>query len=119
MMIKTGLLASTMALALAAAPLDHASAHEYYHGGYYRGFHGGPVFGVLGAVGAVVAGAAAIATAPLAILGAPGYYGPAYYPPPAPAYYAAPYGYAYPVGGYVYGRPGYYGPRGYIDYRHR
>jgi hypothetical protein len=91
--------------ALIAAPMTPASAH----GGFC-----GP-FLPLCVVGAVVTGAAVVATAPFAVagaaLGAPGYYPPpppppAYYPP---AYYPAPQAY-YPAPGYYYPSRPYYGP---------
>jgi hypothetical protein len=89
--------------ALIAAPLTQASAHGWFCGPFLP----------LCVVGAVVTGAAVVATAPFAIagaaLGAPGYY-----PPPPPAYYppsyyppAQPY---YPPPGYYYPPRPYYGP---------
>jgi hypothetical protein len=85
------------------APLSHADARCWRNG---WGWHcGGP--GLLAlpfvAAGAVVAGAATVATAPIAaVAGAPGpYYGP---PPGYYGYYGPPpgyYGYGY------YGQPGY------------
>jgi hypothetical protein len=78
-------------LALAAAivaPLSSASADGYWyhrnwhgwHHGYHGYWYGGPVAGVFDAAGAVVAGAATIATAPLVLAAnilAPGpYYDP-------------------------------------------
>ncbi len=94
------------AVALTMAPLSSASAHYYRHG--Y-----GPLFGI-GVLGAAVVGtAAAIATAPFALLGARPYYAapPAYYAPPPAYYYGPPRGYyapppAYyrPPAPYYYGR---------------
>ncbi|HVH81088.1 MAG TPA: hypothetical protein VM782_16950 [Stellaceae bacterium] len=90
----------TLGLAVASAtllPMSEASARCW-------GWRCGPPLIALPfvAAGAVVAGAAAIATAPFrAVAGAP-YYAPApaYYGPP-PGYYAPPYYYGY------YGQPGY------------
>jgi hypothetical protein len=106
------------AVTLAAAPVSSASARGHHH-----------FCGPFCIVGAVVTGAAVVATAPFAIAGAalgpPGYYAPpppayyapppprAYYPPP-PAYYAPPPGYyAPPPGYYAPPRPANYGPPGY------
>jgi hypothetical protein len=91
---------AALALLVGAAsliPLSDASA------GCWR-WHCGPGIFALPFVvaGAAVAGAAAVATAPLAVVGGPGYYG--YGPRP---YYYRPYAY-YPRP-YYYG----YGPRGY------
>src|SRR5271169_4032886 len=98
---RTLVVAGVLALALAVLPVPSALAGGP-HGGYYRGgyYGGGPLWGL---AGAVVATAAAIITAPIAILAAitqpPPYYGPgpAYGAPaaggyygPAPAYYGAP-----------------------------
>ena len=90
-------------------PLSSASAQccwRHYH-------HYGPVGGVVDAAGAVVEGAAIVATAPIAlaagILSAPfaaaDDYGPYYGPP---GYYAPPYAYG---PSYYYGPGYYYGPR--------
>jgi hypothetical protein len=85
------------------APLSHADAR------CWRWHCGGP--GILAlpfvAAGAVVAGAATIATAPIAaVAGAPG---PYYAPPPGyyPGYYGPPPGYYgyYGQPGYTYGAP--------------
>ena len=88
---------AALALLVASAslvPLSEASAHRW---------HGGPFFlWPFAAAGAVVAGAAAIATAPFAaVAGAPGpyYYAPrAYYGPPPGYYYGPGYYYAPPPG---------------------
>ena len=94
---------AALALLVASAslvPLSDASAH------CWRWHCGGP--GILAlpfaAAGAVVAGAATIATAPFAVVA--GASGP-YYPPP-PRYYGPPPGYYYGSGyypGYYYGAP--------------
>jgi len=87
-MIRLRTVAAIMlAAGLIAAPLSPASAHRH-----------GPFFlWPFVAAGAVVAGAAAIATAPFAAVAPPA----PYYAPP-PAYYAPPPGYYYPQG--YYGR---------------
>lgn len=92
--------AATVALlgtALIAAPMRQASAYGPFCGPFLP----------LCLVGAIVTGAAVVATAPFALAGAafagpgyyppppPGYYPPAYYPPPAQPYYPPP-GYYYP-----------------------
>ena len=119
------LIASAMAAAFLAATASSAEARwfhghrDYYHGGYRGG--PGPV---LGLAGALVVGAATVATAPFALLAGaarsappppPDYYGPppGYYGPPPGAYRAPP-----PPPSYYYGRgPGYYGPPpGYYGY---
>jgi hypothetical protein len=93
------------AVALLAAsavvlPMSEASARCWNNG---WGWHCGP--GLLAlpfvAAGAVVAGAATIATAPVRAIVGPGYYGP------PPAYYGPPPGYYYPPGYYA-PPPGYY-----------
>src|SRR3954454_16373102 len=101
-------------LALAAAvvaPLSSASANGYWHHrnwhSWHRGYwHGGPVVGVFDAAGAVIEGAAAIATAPLVLAAdilSPGpYYDPVARHAHDAEYYGSGYGY--------YGRAGYYGP---------
>ena len=96
-MVRYGRVAA-VGLLLASAivlPTSEASARCWYTG---WGWRCGP--GLLAlpfvAAGAVVAGAAAIATAPLRAI-----VGPPYYALP-PAYYAPP--------GYYYGPPGYYYP---------
>jgi hypothetical protein len=57
------------------------------------------------ATGAIVAGAAAVATAPVRAIAGPGYYGPppGYYAPPG--YYGPPPGYYMPQPGYAPGGP--------------
>lgn len=75
-------LGGTLAAALAMVPLSSASADWYYHGPYnnYGPYsYYGPPAGPFGVVGAVLGGAATIATAPLAFFGAGPAYGPAYY----------------------------------------
>lgn len=114
---------STLAAALLATTVSAADAARWDR-------RGPPVRGVFGAVGALVAGAAAVATLPFAIAASaaraaappPVYYpntGPAYYPPPAAyapprAYYAPrPPGTWYAAPPDVYGQsvtPGYYYP---------
>jgi hypothetical protein len=94
---------AALAVALAVAPLGAASAHD-------RFFHrGGPLFLPLALGAAVVAGAFAIATAPVRALAAVPYYAPGYYPPPAPYYAQAPAYYAQPPAYYA-PPPGYYPP---------
>jgi hypothetical protein len=101
---KAAVVSAAVAVALVAAPLSSASAHDRHHGGL--------IFG-LGA--AAVVGAATLLTLPIAIATAP-FRGPAYYPPPGyyppaptPAYYAPPPGYYYaPPPGYYAPPPGYY-----------
>jgi hypothetical protein len=81
-------------------PSSEASARCWRHGwGCGAGLLALPFV----AVGAVVAGAAAIATAPVRAIVGPPYYAPppAYYP--SPAYYPQPGYYAPP--GYYYGPP--------------
>jgi hypothetical protein len=117
---RKALVAATLAGVFLAGTVTTASAarwhtREYRGGGYY---HRGPG-PVLGLLGAVVVGAATIATAPIAILagagrpppppppnyyGPPQAYGPGGYedappPPPPPGYYQRNYG----------PPPGYYG----------
>jgi hypothetical protein len=121
---RKALIATAMAVTFLTATASSAEARwfhghrDYYHGGY-RG-EPGPV---LGLAGAIVVGAATIATAPFALLAGagrsapppPDYYGPPpdYYGPPPGAYRAPP-----PPPSYYYGRgPGYYGPPpGYYGY---
>jgi hypothetical protein len=80
-------------------PTSEASARCWYNG---WGWRCGP--GLLAlpfvAAGAVVAGAAAVATAPIRAIA-----GPPYYYAPPPAYYAPPGYYYYPPPGYYYGAP--------------
>ncbi|MGD0143530.1 MAG: hypothetical protein ABSC92_10250, partial [Rhizomicrobium sp.] len=54
-----------LAAAIAVAPVSSAMAWGHF---FHHGHGGGPVFGLFAAGAAVVAGAAAIATAPIAIL---------------------------------------------------
>jgi hypothetical protein len=88
-----------IALAAAiAAPVSPASAHCYYRHCHY---YGGPIGAVFGLAGAVVVGAATIATAPLVVAGdilAGPAYGPAYGPGYGPTYgpaYQGEYRYSY------------------------
>jgi hypothetical protein len=114
--MKTKLTALTLliAAAVAVAPVSPASAHEFYRH-RHEGF---PIIGGLfHAAGAVVVGAAEIATAPVRIIANaaqpyPAYAAPVYYaPPPAPVAYAyPPYGYPAPV---TYAYP----PQAYGYYR--
>ena len=87
-MKKPWVVAALVAVALAIAPITSVYAGGRHNGGYY----GGPLWG-LGQV--LVATAAAIITAPIAVLAAdaqaPLYYGPAYSGSP-PAYNAPPAG---------------------------
>src|SRR6266436_6488986 len=80
--VKAAVVSAAVAVALVAMPLSSASAHGRHHGVF---------FGLAAASAAVVVGAATLLTAPVAIVTAPfraPYYpAPAYYPPPAPAYY--------------------------------
>jgi hypothetical protein len=97
MKYRAAIIGACAAVALVAAPLTPASAHQH---------HGGLVFGLAALGAAVVVGAATIVTAPIRVLAAPFYApGPAYpaYYPPAPAYYAPPPAYYGPPPGY-YGR---------------
>jgi hypothetical protein len=99
------------ATAFAVAPLSPASAHEYYH---HR--HEFPLFGLFHAAGAVVVGAAEVATAPVRIIANAAAPYPYQYAQPqayaAPVYYAAPpapVAYAYPPPVVYYQQPyGYY-----------
>jgi hypothetical protein len=117
------IIASLVAAALVAVPVSSAAARGWHHHG--RGFGG--VFGV---AGAVIAGAATIATAPIAIIaGAASRGGRGYYDgPPRDGYAEPPRGYPqsenYPPPGYSGGAPRYYpsqqaqyyGPRGDYGY---
>ena len=107
------LVGGCLAAAIVAAPLSSASAGPWHH---HRCWFVGCVFD---AAGAVVVGAATIATAPLVAVANAADSGPAYGPAPdygpPPAYGPGP-GYGppptyWPGPGY-YG-PGYYGPRYY------
>ncbi len=99
MRYSRGAVLALLVASASLAPLSHADAR------CWRWHCGGP--GILAlpfiAAGAVVAGAATIATAPVRAVVGPGYYGP-----PPPAYYYAPppgyYGY-YGQPGYSYGAP--------------
>lgn len=101
---------TVLATAIAAMPLAPAAAwdgryHHYYGHGY------GCCFFPFGVVGAAVAGAAAILSAPFVIASAP--FRQPYYPPPYP-YPAYPQpGYYAPQPGYYAPPPGYYPPSGY------
>ncbi len=105
--------------ALAVAPVSSAYAwrgHDHWHGG--------PLWWPFAVAGAVVVGAATIATLPFRAVAAATSPGPYYYaPPPAPAYYAppayyqAPPGYYPPQQGYYAAPPAYYPPPpGYAPY---
>jgi hypothetical protein len=87
-MTRTRLIAAGLASALlASAPITPAFAWRH---------HGGPWFWPFAAGAAVVGTAAAIATAPLAVVAPPRYPGyayPGYAYPPAPYYYGPPPGY--------------------------
>ena len=101
-------------VALAAAvvaPLSSASAdgywyrqHRWHH--WHHAYYGGPVVGVLDAAGAVVAGAATIATAPLVLAADILSPGP-YYDPVARHAHDADY---YRPNDDYYAGAGYYGP---------
>jgi hypothetical protein len=109
--IIAGALAAVFVTASASSADAYWRGHRGYYGHYYGGYYGGPG-PVLGLVGGVVVGAATIATAPFAILGAalgarpaPDYGPPpGYYPPPPPPDY---YGYRQNYYGYRQA-PGYY-----------
>jgi hypothetical protein len=136
--------ATLFVCALAAAPVSSAFADGWHHGGHSGHYGGGPIWGFANALAAT---AAAVITAPIAILAAvaqaPLYYpqGPAYSsgsrgydaPPPSPQYYgmrsapadyraaqAAPY-YGPPAATVDYARAGtYYAPpqaQGYYEPR--
>jgi hypothetical protein len=97
------LLSGLVIAGLVAAPLSSASA-----GWRHRG-HVGLVGGIFGLATGVVVGAAAIATAPIAIVAGAGQRS---YDAPPPTQYGPPSSYA-PQGAY-YGPPrGYYGPAPY------
>jgi hypothetical protein len=109
--MNKAIIGSVVAAALLATSVTSASAARWHGRGYYHGGYGGcyrcgpgPVLGLLGAV---VVGAATIATLPLRAVGAvvapppPDYYGPP--APPPPGYYGRGY-----YGGGGYGG-GYYG----------
>jgi hypothetical protein len=112
--IRSALIGTAAALALAVTPLAPASAHGFHHGG--------GLFFPFAVAGAVGVAAATLLTLPIAIAAAPfqavaaqpAYYPPpqpAYYPPQQPAYYPPPApAYAYPPPAYGY-PPGYYQPR--------
>jgi len=113
---------STLAAALLATTVSTADAARWERRG--------PVRGLFGAVGALVVGAATVATLPFAIAASAARAAtppPAYYPAPAPAYYPPAPAYAPPRAYYappaastwyaappaVYGQsvpPGYYYP---------
>ena len=78
-------------------PASEASARCWSNGWGWR-CGPGPLAWPFIAAGAVVAGAAAVATAPVRAI-----FGPPYYAPP-PAY-SPPPGYYYPPPGYYYGAP--------------
>jgi hypothetical protein len=96
---KATVISAVAAVALAAAPLTSASAHERFHHG------GGLIFGLAALGAAAVVGAVTLATAPVRVLAAPAYAPPpAYYPPPPAYYYAPAPTYYAPAPGYYYGR---------------
>jgi hypothetical protein len=105
-MVRYGRVAAVGLLVASAIvlPTSDASARCWYNG---WGWRCGP--GLLAlpfvAAGAVVAGAAAVATAPVRASAGPPYYAPppAYYAPPR--YYYAPPGYYYAPPNYYYGPP--------------
>jgi hypothetical protein len=103
--IAAAAVASVVALSLLPMGAAQAHGHDFGHGGGRHFGHGG------GPVGAVVGLAAAIVTAPFALIAAaaesaPAYGGPAY--APAPSYYAPPRAY-YPPPAYA-PPPAYYPP---------
>jgi hypothetical protein len=114
--VSLGVLAT---VAMTAAPLSEASAHDHFRG---RG-HGPGL--ILGLAGAIVGTAAVIATAPFRAVGAivapPPVYAappPAYYAPPQQAYYQAPPAYyAPPPPPVYYAQPQayYVQPQGYYS----
>src|SRR3984957_7716200 len=92
--MRKGLIAAGLSVAVLAATSTAASADWRHHGYYHRG--PGPV---LGLVGGIVVGAATIATLPFAILGAafrPAPPPPDYYGPPGPGYGPPPEAYGPP-----------------------
>ena len=102
---KAATIASVLAIALLAAPISSAFANGRHHGAYgsYGVYYGGAL--ALGLASAVVGTAAALITAPIALLAAAAQ-APVYYGGPAPAYPVAPTAY--------YGAPiapAYYAPR--------
>jgi hypothetical protein len=81
---RKAIIAGLLATVFLATSVSSATARWYHHRGP------GPVLGLLGVVGAVVVGAATIATAPIAIIADAGRAGPPprdYYGPPPPRYY--------------------------------
>ena len=119
MKISTVALSLATALSLAATPLASASAHDRWHHHDHYDHWRGP-----GPVAAVVGAAAALVTAPFAIMGAlasppPAPVEPVYATAP-PAYYGYPGYYGYPQPApvvYGYPAPGYYViHRGYARY---
>lgn len=115
MSFKAAAAGFAVSIALVAAPLATASAHDHWR----HGDGGGLLFGLGAAVGALAVGVATIVTAPIEILAGPPpqrtYYAPApaygYAPPPAyapqPTYYRPPVAYAPPP---TYYRPPAYAP---------
>ena len=99
MIYTRGAALALLVASASVAPLSHADARCWR-------WHCGPGIFALPfvAAGAVVAGAATIATAPVRAIAGPGYYGPppGYYAPPG--YYGPPPGY-YGQPGYTYGAP--------------
>ena len=100
------LIVGGMVAALAVAPVSSAYAWRDHDR-----WHGGPLWLPFAIAGAVVVGAATIATLPFRAVAAATSPGPYYYaPPPAPAYYAPPQGYYAPPQGYYAPQQGYYAP---------
>ena len=100
---KLAAASALLAAGIAAMPVAPAAAWDgrYHHYYYGRGY--GCCFFPFGLVGAALAGAAAIISAPFVIASAP-FRQPYYYPPayPYPGYYAPPPAYYYPPPGYQY-----------------
>ena len=93
--------------ALAVAPVS--SAYAWRDRDHH--WHGGPFWWPFAVAGAIVVGAATIATLPFRAVAAATSPGPYYYaPPPAPAYYAPPQGYYPPPASYP-PQQGYYPPQ--------
>ena len=104
------LIIPALAASLMAMPITDASA--YGRGGYGGYHHGGPGWGLIAGVGALVGAAALLVTYPVraVVEAAP----PAYAPPPAQVAYAPPpQAYYAPPPAYYAAPPVYYQPRGY------
>ncbi len=107
------LLGGLLTAGLVAAPISTASAGWHHHGGGFRGgFHGG----LFGFPGALLAGAAALATAPIAIMAGAGSRGERGYDDGGGqyGYNAPPRGYAQQPQSYSSSR--YYGGQPRYDY---